>query len=159
MLMERDKYRALLERWERNGHNTTNADKLDLVLEQVAKSMMTQKAVRLEMLTRFESLQRVLTDIATYVIKIEERQASQDTEMTSLRERVQVLQRQPTETLTSLLEKKSAEIPTEVLDQIRRKAMTSQTVPRRWVKVIASKRAAYPESDNDTEPTEETPVQ
>ncbi|KAL5974545.1 hypothetical protein ACLOJK_031211 [Asimina triloba] len=96
---------------------------------------------------------KVVDDLTTYVMKIEKKQASQDAEIASLH------YRNSTETLATLLGKRSIEIPMEVLEQIRREAMIPQPVPQRQIKMMANKKAVYSKPDEDTESTEENPAQ
>ncbi|KAL6000418.1 hypothetical protein ACLOJK_024114 [Asimina triloba] len=128
-----------------------NASKLD-------QSRVAQEAIRLELVTKLESLQRDVSDVAAFVMKLEEKQTSQDVEMTFLRRKLEAMQKQPTETLSTPLGKKKAETSPDVLEQLRREAEIPQPVPQRRFKVAVSKRATYPDPE-DREPIKEIPPQ
>ncbi|KAL5985830.1 hypothetical protein ACLOJK_027818 [Asimina triloba] len=51
----------------------TNANKLDQVIERVVESRMAQEAIRLELVSKLETLQRSVADVATFVMKINEK--------------------------------------------------------------------------------------
>ncbi|KAL6013468.1 hypothetical protein ACLOJK_003966 [Asimina triloba] len=100
--------------------------------------------------------QRAVADVAAFVMTLEEKQTSQDVEMTFLRRKLEAMQIQPTETPSTPLEKRKAETSPDVLEQLRREAEIPQPVPRRRFKVAVSKRATYPDSE-DREPVKEIP--
>ncbi|KAL5985490.1 hypothetical protein ACLOJK_027474 [Asimina triloba] len=134
----------------------TNANKLDQVIERVVESRMAQEAIRLELVSKLETLQRSVADVATFVMKINEKQALQDAEMTFLRRRLEALQTQLNETS---LGKRKAETSPDVLEQLMREAEIRQPVPRRRVKMaVSKKRFTYPNLENE-EPVEEIPPQ
>ncbi|KAL5992358.1 hypothetical protein ACLOJK_013275 [Asimina triloba] len=107
----------------------TNANKLDQVIERVTESRVAQEAIRLELVTKLESLQRDVADVAAFT--------------------------QPTET-PSPLGKRKAETSPDVLEQLRREAEILQPVPQRRFKVAVSKRATYPDPE-DRGPVKEIP--
>ncbi|KAL6003147.1 hypothetical protein ACLOJK_023370, partial [Asimina triloba] len=121
----------------------TNANKLDQVIERVIESRMAQEAIRLELVSKLETLQISVADVTTFVMKINEEQTLQDAEMTFLRRRLEALQTQLNETSLG-----------------KRKAETSpDPVPRRRVKMaVSKKRPTYPNPE-DEEPVEEIPPQ
>ncbi|KAL5991247.1 hypothetical protein ACLOJK_012154 [Asimina triloba] len=69
--------------------------------------------------------------------------------------KLEALQRQPTETPAISLRKRSAEIPPEVLEHIRHEKVIPRPIPRRQVKIMVRKKAAYSEPEEDTKPAEE----
>ncbi|KAL5996483.1 hypothetical protein ACLOJK_026563 [Asimina triloba] len=79
-------------------------------------------------------------------MKLEEKQTSQDVEMTFLRRKLEVMQIQPTETPSTPFRKKKAETSSDVLQQLRREAKIPQP------------RATYPNPE-DREPVKEIPPQ
>ncbi|KAL5979267.1 hypothetical protein ACLOJK_019165 [Asimina triloba] len=129
----------------------TNANKLDRGIERVVGLRMAQEAIRLEIISKLEMLQRSVTDVPAFVIKINEKQSLQDVEMTFLRQRLEALQTQLKETS---LEKRKAKISPYVLEQLRREAKIRQPVPQKRVKAAVSKRPTYLDSE-DEEPIEE----
>ncbi|KAL5984790.1 hypothetical protein ACLOJK_038626 [Asimina triloba] len=127
----------------------TNADKLD-------QSRVAQEAIGLELFMKLESLQKAVVDVAAFVMKLKEKQTSQDTEMIFLRRKLEAMQIQPTKTPSTPLGKRKAETSPDVLEQLRRDAEIPQPIPRRRFKVPVSKRATYLDPE-DTEPVEEIP--
>ncbi|KAL6004361.1 hypothetical protein ACLOJK_004913 [Asimina triloba] len=126
----------------------TNANKLDQVIERVVKSRMAQEAIRLELISKLESLQRSVADIAAFVIKINEKQALQDAEMTFLRRRLEALQTQPKETS---LKKRKAETSPDVLEQLRKEAEIRQPV------TVSKRRPTYPDPEDEKSVEEISP--
>ncbi|KAL6009139.1 hypothetical protein ACLOJK_022366 [Asimina triloba] len=90
-----------------------NADKLDQVIERVSESSMAQEAIRLELVTKLESLQKVVANVEAFVMKLEEKQTSQDAEMTFSRRKLEAMQIQPTKTPSTPLGKRKAKTFTD----------------------------------------------
>ncbi|KAL5978653.1 hypothetical protein ACLOJK_029770 [Asimina triloba] len=113
----------------------TNANKLDQVIERFMELRMAQEAIRLELVSKLETLQRSVADVAIFVMKINEKLEASQTQLneTSLR-------------------KRKAETSPDMLEQLMREAEIRQPM------AVSKKKPTYPNPE-DEEPVEEIPPQ